>query len=67
MEEGSYRRSIGQLELVSPVIGGTKGSGIFVVPGIAAGILGPASLKVWGIVVVVIIFFYSLSTSYYLN
>ena len=52
MKEGTYRRSLGQLELVSLGIGGTIGSGIFVVPGIAAGILGPASLVAWGIVAV---------------
>lgn len=50
--EGTYRRSLGQLELVSLGIGGTVGSGIFVVPGIAAGILGPASLIAWGIAAV---------------
>jgi amino acid transporter len=52
IEEGTFRRSLGQLELVSLGIGGTIGSGIFVVPGIAAGILGPASLVAWGIVAV---------------
>ena len=52
MEEGSYKQSLGQLELVSLGIGGTIGSGIFVVPGIAAGILGPTSLIAWGIVAV---------------
>lgn len=52
MEEGTYRRSLGQLELVSLGIGGTIGSGIFVVPGIAAGILGPASLIAWAVVAV---------------
>jgi amino acid transporter len=48
--EGSYRQSLGQLELVSLGIGGTIGSGIFVVPGIAAGLMGPASLIAWVIV-----------------
>jgi amino acid transporter len=33
-----YKKSLGLFELVSPGIGGTIGSGIFVVPGIAAGI-----------------------------
>jgi amino acid transporter len=49
-EGGIYRQSLGQLELVSLGIGGTIGSGIFVVPGIAAGIMGPASLIAWVIV-----------------
>lgn len=49
-EEGTYRQSLGQLELVSLGIGGTIGSGIFVVPGIAAGIMGPASLIAWVVV-----------------
>lgn len=52
MEEGTYRQSLGQVELVSLGIGGTIGSGIFVVPGIAAGIMGPASLIAWIIVAI---------------
>jgi amino acid transporter len=46
-EEPSYRKSLGLVELVSLGIGGTIGSGIFVVPGIAAGIAGPSSLFAW--------------------
>jgi amino acid transporter len=46
-EKRSYRRSLGLLELVSLGVGGTIGSGIFVVPGIAAGIAGPSSLLAW--------------------
>jgi amino acid transporter len=42
-----YRRSLGLVELVSLGVGGTIGSGIFVVPGIAAGIAGPSSLLAW--------------------
>lgn len=42
-----YRKSLGLPELVSFGIGGTIGSGIFVVPGIAAGIAGPSSLLAW--------------------
>jgi amino acid transporter len=52
MGKVTYKRSLGQLELVSLGIGGTIGSGIFVVPGIAAGILGPASLIAWCLVAV---------------
>lgn len=47
-----YRRSLGLLELVSLGVGGTIGSGIFVVPGIAAGIAGPSSLLAWLVVAV---------------
>ena len=47
MAERSYRRSLGLFSLVSLGLGGTVGSGIFVVPGIAAGLLGPAALFVW--------------------
>jgi amino acid transporter len=49
MKEGkkAYRRSLGIFELVSLGLGGTIGSGIFVVPGIAAGIAGPSSLLAW--------------------
>lgn len=49
-EETSYRKSLGLVELVSLGVGGTIGSGIFVVPGIAAGIAGPSSLLAWLIV-----------------
>jgi amino acid transporter len=48
----AYRKSLGLVELVSLGIGGTIGSGIFVVPGIAAGIAGPSSLLVWAAVAV---------------
>ena len=47
MAEQSYRRSLGLFSLVSLGLGGTVGSGIFVVPGVAAGLLGPAALVVW--------------------
>ena len=43
----SYRRSLGLFALVSLGLGGTVGSGIFVVPGIAAGLLGPVALIAW--------------------
>ena len=46
------RKSLGLVELVSLGVGGTIGSGIFVVPGVAAGIAGPASLLAWLIVAV---------------
>ncbi len=49
-ETGSYRRSLGLIELVSLGVGGTVGSGIFVVPGIAAKMTGPYSLIAWVIV-----------------
>ncbi len=49
---GRYRKSLGLIELVSLGIGGTIGSGIFVVPGVAAGIAGPWSLLAWAIVAV---------------
>jgi len=47
---GTYRRSLGLIELVSLGVGGTVGSGIFVVPGIAAKLSGPSSLIAWTIV-----------------
>lgn len=49
---GTYRRSLGLVELVSLGVGGTVGSGIFVVPGIAARLIGPGSLLAWGIVAI---------------
>ena len=49
-EDGTYRRSLGMVELVSLGVGGTVGSGIFVVPGVAAKLSGPGSLIVWVIV-----------------
>jgi len=48
----SYRKSLGVVELFCLGIGGTIGSGIFVVPGIAAGLAGPGSLVAWVIVAV---------------
>ena len=47
-----YRKSLGLVELVSLGVGGTIGSGIFVVPGIAAGLLGSLSLLAWFVVAV---------------
>ena len=52
MQGERYRKSLGLTELVSLGVGGTIGSGIFVVPGIAAGILGPSSLLAWIIVAI---------------
>jgi amino acid transporter len=49
-EPGTYKRSLGLIELVSLGVGGTIGSGIFVVPGVAAKLAGPASLLAWVIV-----------------
>ncbi|MGD1005576.1 MAG: amino acid permease [Methanoregulaceae archaeon] len=51
-ETPSYKRGLGLFELVSLGVGGTIGSGIFVVPGIAARIAGPASLIAWVIVAI---------------
>lgn len=47
-----FRKSLGLFELVSLGVGGTIGSGIFVVPAIASKISGPASLFSWVIVAV---------------
>lgn len=47
-----YRKSLGVIELFCLGIGGTIGSGIFVVPGVVAGLAGPASLIAWAIVAV---------------
>jgi amino acid transporter len=48
MSEGrAYRKSLGFVELVCLGVGGTIGSGIFVVPGIAADIAGNSSLLAW--------------------
>jgi Amino acid transporters len=49
-QKQGFRRSLGMKELVSLGVGGTIGSGIFVVPGIAAAIMGSASLFAWVIV-----------------
>jgi amino acid transporter len=51
-EVGSYKRSLGLFELVSLGVGGTIGSGIFVVPGVAAKLSGPWSLLAWLIVAI---------------
>ena len=51
-EAGVYKRSLGLFELVSLGVGGTIGSGIFVVPGVAAKLSGPYSILAWLIVAV---------------
>ncbi|MDD1687814.1 APC family permease [Methanoregula sp.] len=51
-ENRAYKRSLGLWELVSLGVGGTIGSGIFVVPGLAAGLTGPWSLLAWVIVAI---------------
>jgi amino acid transporter len=51
-DKTSYKRSLGLFELVSLGVGGTIGSGIFVVPGIAARLTGASSLYAWLIVAV---------------
>lgn len=48
----TFRKSLGLFELVSLGVGGTIGSGIFIVPGVAARISGPASLLAWVIVAI---------------
>jgi amino acid transporter len=53
MSEGAkYKRSLGLFELISLGVGGTIGSGIFVVPGVAAKLSGPWSLLAWVIVAI---------------
>src|SRR5512136_2366479 len=48
----SYRKSLGVLELVCLGVGGTIGSGIFIVPGVAAQLAGVSSLVAWVVVAV---------------
>ncbi len=48
----SYKKSLGLFELVSLGVGGTIGSGIFVVPGIAARLSGVWSLFAWLVVAI---------------
>jgi len=50
MKEEGYLKTLGLPELVSLGVGGTIGSGIFVVPGLVAGNLGPHSFLAWIIV-----------------
>lgn len=47
-----YKKILGLWDLVSFGVGGTIGSGIFVVPGIAAGMAGPGSLLAWVLVAI---------------
>jgi amino acid transporter len=51
-ERGTYKRSLGLIEQVSLGVGGTVGSVIFVVPGVAAKLSGPGSLFAWVIVAI---------------
>lgn len=52
VDKKGYKKSLGTFELVSLGVGSTIGSGIFVVPGIAAGIAGPSSLIAWLVVAI---------------
>ncbi len=52
VDKTPYKRSLGLIELVSLGVGGTIGSGIFVVPGVAARLSGAASLYIWLIVAI---------------
>ncbi|MCE8426401.1 MAG: amino acid permease [Candidatus Methanoperedens sp.] len=52
MSQKKYQKALGLFGLVSLGLGGTIGSGIFVVPGIAAGIAGPSSLIAWVLVAI---------------
>jgi len=51
-DQRTYRKALGVLELVCLGLGGTIGSGIFVVPGVAAQLAGVSSLVAWLIVAV---------------
>jgi amino acid transporter len=51
-DQRTYRKSLGVLELVCLGVGGTIGSGIFVVPGVAAQLAGVSSLITWLVVAV---------------
>jgi amino acid transporter len=50
IESRGYRRKLGLLELVALGVGGTVGSGIFVVPGPAAALAGSSSFWIWVLV-----------------
>jgi amino acid transporter len=47
IESREYRHKLGLLELVALGVGGTVGSGIFVVPGPAAALAGSSSFWIW--------------------
>lgn len=47
-----YQKSLGPFKSVTLGLGGTIGSGIFIVPAIAARVAGPSSLLSWLVVVV---------------
>lgn len=42
-----YRKSLGLFELIAFGLGGTIGSGIFIVPSISASVAGPSSIIAW--------------------
>jgi len=46
-EEGELKRELSLLDLVFLGMGAIIGSGIFMIPGIAAGLAGPASIFIW--------------------
>ncbi|MEO3946414.1 amino acid permease [Gorillibacterium sp. CAU 1737] len=55
VERGTIKRTIGLPQAVALYIGSVLGSGILIVPGLAAEIAGPASLLAWGLMVLLIL------------
>lgn len=55
LREPSVKRTIGLPQAVALYIGSVLGSGILVVPGLAAEIAGPASLLAWGFMALLIL------------
>lgn len=55
MEANELKRSIGMPQAIALYIGAVLGSGVLLVPGLAAEVAGPASLLSWGLMTILVL------------
>ena len=53
-DNGKFKANLKLPQIVALYIGSVLGSGILIIPGIAAEVAGPASLLAWGIMAVLV-------------
>ena len=54
-ESNGFKRSIGMPQAIALYIGAVLGSGVLLVPGLAAEVAGPASLLAWGLMTLLVL------------
>lgn len=55
MEKAEFKKTIGLPQVIALNIGAVLGSGVLLVPGLAADIAGPASLVAWGLMALLVL------------